>query len=445
LKKILVLGAGRSSIYLIEYLLDAATKHEWEVTIADLQLAAAVQKAAGHKHARPVALDLRSEAQLQTEVARANVVVSLLPADMHLPVAHACVKFQKSMFTASYVSPGMQALDGAARSAELLFLNEMGCDPGIDHMSTMELIDEIRSRGGIIKALYSYTGGLVSRESDTHPWHYKFSWNPRNVVLAGQPGPARYLANNYIRYKPYNRIFRETERVEVPGFGELDAYANRDSLPYKKYYGLEHAHTILRATFRYPDYCQGWSIFVFLGLTNDDLSLENCDQITYRDFLNMFLPPDDTTTVRAGFEKTLRERLNFSPDQVVIAMAQFDYLEFFSDRTFKKKQATPASLLLEILEDKWQLASSDRDLIVMHHRLLYELEGKELEKTSTLVLEGHDDYRTAMAKTVGLPLAIAVKLYLTGGLQLSGVHIPTLPDIYEPVLAELEAHGIRFH
>lgn len=445
MKKILVLGAGRSAIYLIDYLLEHAGQASWEVTIADLSEAAAQKKANGHPCARPIGFDLKDSQALHQEVERADLVVSLLPAELHLQVAQVCLNIGRSLFTASYVSEAMQQMHEAVAQKGLLFLNEMGCDPGIDHMSTMELIDDIRKKGGEVKALFSYTGGLVARDCDTNPWHYKFSWNPRNVVLAGQPGPARYLANNSIRFKPYNRIFRETERIEVPGFGELDAYANRDSLPYKRLYGLQNAHTILRATFRYPGYCQAWAILVFLGITNDQLQLENCEQLSYRELLNMFLPPDNTPTVRAGFEKTLRERLNFNDEQVAEAMVQFDYLEFFSDRNFKRSAGSPAELLQEILEEKWALEATDRDLIVMHHQLVYALAGTEHVKTSTLVIEGDDDYHTAMAKTVGLPLAMGVRLFLEGQLNLKGVHIPVLPELYVPIMKELEEYGIKFH
>lgn len=445
LKKILVLGAGRSSVYLIDYLLQHADIQHWEVTIADLSVEAAAQKAKGHPKARPIAFDLKNAGLLQAEVQRADVVVSLLPADMHLPVAEACVQHGRSMFTASYVSPGMQALDAQVRSKGLLFLNEIGCDPGIDHMSAMQLIDEIKAEGGKITAFYSYTGGLVAKACDTNPWHYKFSWNPRNVVLAGQPGPARYLANGTVRYVPYARLFNEATRVEVPGFGFLDAYANRDSLPYQSLYGLESAHTLLRATFRYPEYCDAWSVMVYLGLTNEQLIFDNCRQMRYRDLLNACLPPDQTPTVREGFEKTLRERLHFDAATVARITAQFDYLDFFSERTFERDQAAAAQLLLEILQEKWQLAPGDRDLVVMQHRFEYEVEGTPKVKTSTLVLEGENDYHTAMAKTVGLPLAMALHRYLLGEISLKGVQIPIHAEVYNPVLSELEGWGVKFH
>lgn len=444
LKNILLLGAGRSSIFLIEYLLEHAAAGDWQLTIADMQLTAAEQKAGGHPAARAIGLNLNDANQVRQEIEQAELVVSLLPADLHIQVAQHCLDLGRSLFTASYISDAMYAMADAVAAKGLLFLNEMGCDPGIDHMSTMQLINEIRAEGGRVRALYSYTGGLVARACDTNPWHYKFSWNPRNVVLAAQPGPARYLANNSIRFKPYNRIFRESERIEIPGFGPLDAYANRDSLPYKHYYGLDAAHTILRATLRYPDFCQGWSILVFLGLTNNQLQLADCDQLSYREFLNMFLPPDQTRTVREGFIKTLQDRLSYNAEDLVVAEAQFDYLDFFTDRKFKRASGSPAELLLEMLEEKWQLDAGDRDLIVMHHSLDFERDGKMQTKSSTLLLEGADDYHTAMAKTVGLPLAIAARLFMEGRLPLTGVHLPILPEIYEPVLLELEKHGINF-
>lgn len=445
MKKILVLGAGRSSVYLIDYLLQHAELQHWELTIADLSAEAASQKAKGHPKARPIAFDLKNADLLQAEVQRADVVVSLLPADMHLPVAEACVQYGRSMFTASYVSPGMQALDAEVRAKGMLFLNEIGCDPGIDHMSAMQLIDQIKAAGGKITAFYSYTGGLVAPACDTNPWHYKFSWNPRNVVLAGQPGPARYLANGTVRYVPYSRLFSEASRVDVPGFGPLDAYANRDSLPYQELYGLQDAHTLLRATFRYPEYCDAWSVMVYLGLINEQLLFNNCRQMRYRDLLNACLPPDNTPTVRQGFEKTLRERMHLDAATTARITAQFEYLDFFSERIFERDSASAAQLLLDILQEKWLLAPGDRDLVVMQHHFVYELQGVQKEKTSTLVLEGDNDYHTAMAKTVGLPLAMALRRYLLGELKLTGVQIPIQAEIYEPVLAELEDWGVKFH
>ena len=409
-----------------------------------MQLDWAQKRANGHPNSRAIAFNLNDPAQLADEIKQSDVVISLAPADKHVQVAEVCLQFKKSLFTASYVSPAMEAMADDVKKAGILFLNEMGCDPGIDHMSALALIAEIRKLGGEITAFYSYTGGLIAPASDDQPWHYKFSWNPRNVVLAGQPGPARYLANGVVRYIPYLRLFREKSVLDIPGFGPLEAYANRDSLPYIEQYGLNGLPTLLRGTLRYPSYCDAWHVFAWLGMTNEQLHFENCTQLRYRDFLLAFLYPDNAATVRESFVNTLTHQLGYNPAQVTDLLEKFDYLDFFGEGRFKQTSGSAASLLQELLEDKWQLGPDDRDLIVMHHIVNYRLDGKNQSRSSTLLLEGADNYHTAMAKTVGLPLAIAVRHYLEGSIQLTGVHIPIYAELYEPILAELSSYGIQF-
>lgn len=445
MKHVLVIGAGRSSTFLIDYLLEYAPAHDWQLTIADLQLDWAEKRAGGHPNARPIAFNLENQLQLETEIAHSDVVISLAPADKHLGIAHVCLKHKKSLFTASYVSQGMQNMAAEVEAAGILFLNELGCDPGIDHMSALALLHEIKQKGGEITAFYSYTGGLIAPASDDQPWHYKFSWNPRNVVLAGQPGPARYLANGVVRYTPYLRLFREKTVLEIPDFGPLEAYANRDSLPYIDQYGLHGIPTLLRGTLRYPTFCDAWHVFVWLGMTNEQLAFTNCTQLRFRDFLLAFLYPDDAATVRESFVHTLTNQLGYQADQIADLLEKFDYLDFFSDRCFKQETGSAASLLQEILEEKWCLGDDDRDLVVMHHLVNYKQNGKLHSRSSTLILEGDDNFHTAMAKTVGLPLAMAVRHYLEGSISLQGVHIPIQPEVYQPILAELSKYGIRFN
>lgn len=444
MKHVLVIGAGRSSTFLIDYLLEHAPSQNWKLTIADLQLDWAEKRAGGHPNARPIVFNLDNQLQLETEIAQSDVVISLAPADKHIQIAQVCLKYKKSLFTASYVSPAMQAMTAEVEAAGILFLNELGCDPGIDHMSALALLQEIRQQGSEITAFYSYTGGLIAPASDNQPWHYKFSWNPRNVVLAGQPGPARYQANGVIRYIPYLRLFREKSVLEIPGFGPLEAYANRDSLPYIEQYGLQGIPTLLRGTLRYPSFCDAWHVFAWLGMTNEQLTFTNCTQLRFRDFLLAFLYPDDAATVRESFVQTLTNQLGYNPYQIADLLEKFDYLDFFSDRCFKQDSGSAASLLQEILEEKWRLGDDDRDLVVMHHLVNYKQNGKLHSRSSTLILEGDDNFHTAMAKTVGLPLAMAVRHYLEGTITLKGVHIPIQPEIYLPILAELANYGIRF-
>ena len=440
---ILVLGAGRSATYLIDYLLEHAAQNQWIITIADLHAEAAERAARGHSQARAVAADLADENILQELLKNQKLVVSLLPADKHPVVARLALQQNVSLFTASYVSAEMQKLDDQVKRAGLLFLNELGCDPGIDHMSTMELLGQLTSEGARITGFYSFTGGLIAAECDNQPWHYKFSWNPRNVVLAGSPGPAQYRYQHSTRHLPYARIFREPIRINVPGVGHLDAYPNRDSLPYTTLYGLNDVPTLLRATFRYPDYMQGWSALVHLGLTLNHYQLQAKTR-TRRDLLVEFLPPQYGKDPKSALERVLKTDLGYPSDQMNKILNQFESIGLFDPIPLPNISATPAEFLEHILLSHWSLDSSDRDRVVMHHRVDYENNGALRSRTSTLDIIGEDATRTAMAKTVGLPLAIAVRLFLQGQIPSLGVHIPILQEIYKPILQELSAYGVHF-
>lgn len=440
---ILVLGAGRSATYLIDYLLEHAAQHHWTVTIADLSAEAAERAAQGHPNARPVAADLTDQNILLELLNNQKAVISLLPADKHPVVARLALQQGVSLFTASYVSPEMQELNDQVKQSGLLFLNELGCDPGIDHMSTMELLENLKSEGARITGFYSFTGGLIAPDCDDHPWHYKFSWNPRNVVLAGSPGPAQYRYQHATRHLPYARLFREPIRVDVPGAGLLDAYPNRDSLPYATLYGLDDIPTLLRATFRYPDYMQGWSVLVQLGLTINHYRLAAKTQ-TRRDLLMEFLPPQYGNDPRRALEQFLTIDMGFPTVQMKIILDQFQSIGFFDSIPLPNSSATPAELLEHILLPHWSLGPSDRDRVVMHHRVDYEINGSLRTRTSTLDLLGKDATHTAMAQTVGLPLAIAVRLYVQGKITLQGVHIPIHQEIYRPILNELSQYGVHF-
>jgi saccharopine dehydrogenase-like NADP-dependent oxidoreductase len=445
-KTVLVIGAGRSATYLIDYLLTHAATFDWQLIIADLSLELARKKAAGHPLASAQSLNLDDPAALQKAIRTADLVVSLAPADKHIHIAKVCLTEKKSLFTASYVSAEMQAMHTEVDNAGLLFFNELGCDPGIDHMSALALLAEIKQAGGEIEAFYSFTGGLIAREAIDNPWAYKFSWNPRNVILAGQPGPARYLANGVVRYIPYQRLFQEVIPFEIAGFGKLEGYANRDSVPYREQYGLQQVKTLLRGTLRYPGYASAWHVLVWLGLTNDQLKLQQTHKLRFRDFLLAFLPPDPAPTVKESLVNALQNYLGYSQSEIADVLIRFEAIDLFSDRCFQQTAATPAQLLQEILEEKWALKSGERDLVVMTHRIDYrDVQGILKQKNANLLLEGDNDYHTAMAKTVGLPLAIAVKNFLNGKINLKGVHIPVQAEVYSPILAELAELGIVFH
>ena len=438
MKNILMIGAGLSASTLIKYLLDHAEEHDWHITLGDKECAAAERKINNHPRGKAIFFDANDRAQSWDEISRADLVVSMLPAFMHSLLATDCVKQGKPMVTASYVSEEIRALDAAAKEAGVLLLNEIGVDPGIDHMSAMHVLDKLRDQGAEMTEFRSYCGGLVAPLFDNNPWNYKFTWAPRNLVLAGQ-GMAQAIVDGTYQYIPYHQLFRRTRRVEVLNYGEFEAYLNRDSVKYRNVYGLDDIPTMVRGTLRRPGYSQTWDIFVQLGLTDDTVTIENSENMTYLDFLNAFIEPDPCCTP----EENLAFYTGLNIDSM--EMYRLRWLGIFDNK--KKiglKKATPAQILQKLLAEKWAFLPNDRDMIVMQHQFGYKLKGEQRHMISSMIVEGDDHVHTAMAKTVGLPLAIAVKLILTGKLKLSGVHIPITKDIYAPILKELEEHGICF-
>lgn len=436
MQNILIIGAGKSSSFLIKYILDNAVNFKWKVTVADISLLNAQNKIGNSSNAVAVELNINDAAQREKLIKEAHIVISMLPASMHMDVAHDCLRLGKHLATASYVSKEMEALHEEAKAKKILFLNEIGLDPGIDHMSAMKLIDELKHQGAKITSFKSYCGGLVAPESNDNPWGYKFSWNPRNVILAGQ-ATAQYFENNKLKFIPYNRLYTQTSIVEVDGLGKFDAYANRDSLSYRKPYGLENIPTILRGTLREFSYCKAWNVFVKLGLTDDTFVIENTNKLTYNDLLNSFLPNGNSST-----KSKLKDFMKDEWDADI--ESKIEWLGLFDEEKIKLEKGTPAQLLQNLLENKWLLKKEDKDMIVMQHQFDYELEGKKKQVFSSLIVKGEDDTYTAMAKTVGLPLAIAVKLILTEKIKNYGVQIPVIKEIYEPILEELKTFDVIF-
>lgn len=434
--KILIIGAGRSTSSLISYLLKQSGKHNWQITVADSNKQLALDKVTGFANATAISFDVTDATERESIIKGHDFVISMLPAFMHGYVARGCVKHGKHIATASYVSPEMKALDAEAKRKGLLILNECGLDPGIDHASAMKIIHHLQSQGAEINSFKSYCGGLVAPQSNDNPWGYKFSWNPRNVVLAGQ-GTAQYLDGGEIKYIPYSNLFTQIETIEVEGYGKFDAYANRDSIGYKEPYGLNTITTLLRGTLRQVGYCKAWNVFVKLGLTDDAHKIKNADKLTYTQLIDSLLPKGEGTTLE-------KLKLFMQGDWDADVLEKLNYLELFDNRKIKLAEGSPAELLQNLLEEKWKLEHGDKDMIVMQHLFEYTLNGKKDKLTSSLVVIGDDEEHTAMAKTVGLPLAITVKNFLTGRFKLSGVQIPTVKEIYEPMLSELEELGIIF-
>ena len=439
MRKILIIGAGKSSSYLIKYLLDKSTTEKLHITIGDLNVDNAKKLVGQHPNTAVVHLDV-FDAKSRTEaIKKADIVVSMLPARFHIEVAKDCVTYKKHMVTASYVSKEMQELDAEAKSNGLVFMNEIGVDPGLDHMSAMQVIDRIRDNGGKMVLFESFTGGLVAPESDNNLWNYKFTWNPRNVVTAGQGGAAKFLQEKQFKYIPYNRLFRRTEFLEINNYGRFEAYANRDSLKYQHVYGLDHVKTLYRGTMRRVGFSRAWNIFVLLGMTDDSYTIDDSENMSYRDFVNAFLPYSPTDSVELKF----RHALKIDQDDIVWdKLLELDI--FNSKKMVELKKATPAQILQKILMDSWTLDQNDKDMIVMYHKFGYELDGRNYQIDATMVTAGEDQTYTAMAKTVGLPVAIATVDILNGKIKTPGVQIPITKEVYTPILEELKAYGIEF-
>ena len=439
MRKILIIGAGRSASSLIKYLLDKSEAENLLLTIADLSEALANKKTGNHKNARAISFDVCNDEQRKQEIQQADIVISMLPAHLHIEVAKDCVFYKKNMITASYISEEMKSLDFQAKENQIVLMNEIGLDPGIDHMSAMKIMDDIKSKGGKIILFESFCGGLVAPESDTNLWNYKFTWNPRNVVLAGQGGAAKFIQEGTYKYIPYHKLFRRTEFLEVEGFGRFEAYANRDSLKYREVYGLEAVDTCYRGTIRRVGFSKAWDVFVQLGMTDDTYIIDDSEHMSNRDFVNLFLPYHPTDSVEIKF----RHQLKIDQDDVI--WDKLLELDLFSKSVVTGlKNATPAQMLEKILSYKWTLQPEDKDMIVMYHKIGYEINGEQKQIDATMVCLGDDQTYTAMAKTVGLPVAIATLKILNGEISTTGVQLPTAKEVYLPILDELEQYGVVF-
>jgi saccharopine dehydrogenase-like NADP-dependent oxidoreductase len=431
MKQILVFGAGKSATCLIDYLIRETATYQWGLTVVDGNLELASSKTEGAPHARAIAINVEQDEARRALVYAADIVISLLPPFLHYLVAKDCLQYGKNLLTASYVDEKITALRDEVAAKGLLFLCEMGLDPGIDHMSAMQLIANIRAKGGAINSFRSHCGGLVAPESDDNPWHYKISWNPRNVVMAGKAG-AVYKDNNQKVEIAYSDLFHADNTVQVPGLGELAWYANRDSLSYIPVYGLDGSSTFLRTTLRYPAFNAGWEQIVRLQLTNEN-AIYNTEGLSLSAFFREHFRNYDTSAIID--ELSVRDPFYH----------QLNFLGMNDDATLiNKGHCSAADILQFALERKLALAPHDKDMIVMLHEIDYLLNGKLHQSKSCLIVKGEDQLRTAMAKTVGLPLGIAAKLILLGEISLTGLHIPILPEIYNPVLKELNQNGIIF-
>ncbi|MFY0687303.1 MAG: saccharopine dehydrogenase NADP-binding domain-containing protein [Cyclobacteriaceae bacterium] len=435
MKKILILGAGRSSTSLIDYLLSYQQEKSWEIIIGELDPEVARKK---FPKAQVIAFDIMNEQTASEQIKGTDLVISMVPAHLHIHVAKICAGLGRNMLTASYVSDEIRALSDEFKANNACCIMELGLDPGIDHMSAMQVLDRLRQEGHELKAFETFTGGLLAEDKERdNPWEYKFTWNPRNVVLAGT-GTVKFIQQGRFKYIPYHQLFQRTEIIHIPGHGYFEGYANRDSLNYLDLYGLRGIDTLYRGTLRRPGFCKAWDIFIQLGATDDSSELENVAGMTHRDFINSFLQYNPHDSV----ELKLAHYLNIGLESD--EMYKLKWLGVFDEVPVGLKKGTAAQILEHILKKKWTLDESDRDMIVMWHKFDYLDNGRPKQIQSHMVVEGDDPINTAMSKTVGLPLAIGAKNVLEGNISVTGVHIPTINEIYRPILKELESMGFEF-
>ncbi|MEO8711703.1 MAG: saccharopine dehydrogenase C-terminal domain-containing protein [Parafilimonas sp.] len=493
---ILLFGAGKSATVLINYLKHLAAEKNWQIIIADHDLKTVQQKVGEHKNVQAVSVDVTNSDERKNYISKADLVISLMPAQLHFLIAVDCLQYKKHLLTASYVDEEIKKLSSEIKDSGVLFLYEMGLDPGIDHMSAMQLIHSIKKQGGSIISFKSHCGGLVAPESDDNPWHYKISWNPRNVIMAGKAG-AVYKENNKEVSLKYEELFSAKHGVEVTGLGWYAYYLNRDSLSYIPIYNLDEVNTFMRTTLRHPDFCFGWKNIIDLKLTDEEKVYET-DGLTLSEFFKQHFEkhgfgewltkllssrleyakammeqlmnlmeaeqevlsegehPDDDfmmidekgelTTLNADEVKSrAAESVAVQMHEANLTLKQLFFLGLNDESLINKGLCSAADVLQFIAETKLALQPKDKDMIVMLHEIEYEINKKRSAIKSTLVVKGADNIHTAMAKTVGLPIGIAAKLILEKKITETGLHIPILPSIYEFVLEELKEYDIVFH
>ena len=438
MKQILILGAGLSSSSLIRYLLEHSENENWHLTVMDQNLELILSKTKENPRSLAVAGDALQRDFRLPYMEKADLVISMLPARFHIDIAKDCVELKKNLITPSYVSKEIQDLHEQAVQSDIIIMNEIGVDPGLDHMSALKIIHDIQNKKGELISFKSFCGGLIAPESDDNPLGYKFTWNPRNVVLAGQGGASCFIQEGEYKYIPYHRLFTRIDPIAVDGFGAFEGYANRDSLKYRSIYGLDEIPTIYRGTLRRPGYCEFWNVMIQLGLTDDSYTISNSAEMSPRRFLNSFLPYNPTLTV----EEKMKGFLKNSAQSVYEKIAWLGFFE--NDQPIELENASPAQLLQKILEAKLQLNENDKDMLVMHHEFVYLLNGKKHMILSQMVNIGEDNVYTSMSNTVGLPIAICAKMILNNHIITKGVQLPLEASIYNPILKELESLGIYF-
>ncbi len=439
MNNILILGAGRCSGAMIDYILDEALKNGWYVTVGDMDPNTANEKIKNHPNGRGTWLDVTKVNDRRDLITRTDVVVSLLPAHLHLEVAHDCIKLNKQFITSAHVSHELYRLGDEARDRELIYTGQMGLDPGIGHMMARKQLDELRAKGATITSFRSYSGGLVTPDNlKNNPWKYKFTWNPRNAVLMGQ-GTSQYLDNKKLKHIPYNNLFESYHLVDIAGVGSFEAYPNRDSLLHKEVYGLTGIPSVMRGTLRYPGFCDGWNALVKLGLTDGSYPILNAKNMTFHEWIDAYVSNEPGSSIK---DRTAHKLGKYANSKV---MKQLEWLGLFRKKKINFRTATPALLLEKLLQDKCALQEKDKDLVLIQLEYKYELDGEKKQLISTLKMEGENAKNTAIAKYIGLPIAIFVKMVMNNTIKDTGINVSMKKEIYTPVLEELKEHGIVFN
>ncbi|MBD3415170.1 MAG: saccharopine dehydrogenase [Candidatus Aminicenantes bacterium] len=432
-KSVLVLGAGSVAPPLIKYL---CKQPGIQLKIADQIFEKAQQLALPSPSAHPLHLDIRDQSKTRSLVKEADLVISILPYTFHPEIASYCVEMRTNMITASYVSQSMKDFDSEAKQKGILILNEIGLDPGIDHMEAMRIIHEIKNNNGIVTSFISFCGGLPAPEANTNPFGYKFSWSPRGVLLAGK-NPAQYLENDQILYIPPEKLFQNPAAVFIKEVGSLEGYPNRDSLPYKELYQIPSARTLIRGTLRYKGWCSFMHYAAKIGLLEE--RSENWEGMTNPDFIRKTAGIAEQGDLKSDLANHLKIATNSN------FIRCLDWLGIFKPQTLPLKQGSALDILVKLMEKRLSFQKGERDLILLQHKIKAEYKDKESQEiTSNLIHYGNPDGDTAMSKTVGLPLAIAAKLILSHTIVSTGVQIPISCEIYEPILTELKESGIEF-
>ncbi|MEI8279742.1 MAG: saccharopine dehydrogenase C-terminal domain-containing protein [Bacteroidota bacterium] len=438
MQTILVAGAGKSSIYLIHYLLSHAPRNKWKIIVADGSAEAILEKIKGNPHGEMAVIDITNATEREPLVMKADIVVSLMPPQLHIHLAKDCLKHRKNLITSSYISEEMKEMDLAVREAGLMFMCEMGLDPGIDHMTANQIIHSIQRVAGSITSFKSYCGGLVAPENDTNPWHYKFSWNPKNVVTAGKDG-AQYLQQGKHVHTSYEKMFENNKKIKVDGVGALAYYPNRDSLRYLELYDVPDIKTFIRATLRYPDFCKGWNAIVALGLP-DETDVMDTSTLSYAAWISK---KTGHTESNISLQAHVAHKLNITTDDKVMSM--LSWLGLFNQKIINRKNSTSSEILLDLLLEKWDMGPKEKDMVVMQHEVDYVHKDAKVKLTSTMVIKGENKEFSAMAKTVGLPMGILARMVLNKKINPpKGVLIPNMPLVYRPLLTELAHYGIHF-